>query len=320
MGVNERILTAGILHFQHDSSERENSKQQRMAPSALTVIRTAFLELDEVNLGSLVPDATEPGTDFWPLKPPAFSKDQISKRTIQNIRETLDKKKYASLRAKLTRFFSSKLASEATSFAELIAPTSSLYYIKHPKVHFKALCEDDDTRSWIEDTMKHFPIFLIIGLLTVTHVEVEHRQQGRREFEAAAELSVTDMVSPGASAVTDALNVGVNITASNQTHASTTFFAPGERIIGVQYKKVHFKMFSGDQVEKANLENNRWVMFLGNRGTNQERVDEPALSGDMINASLEESMEVSDLELDDGAYRTTVEDDEFVYLDEDKEE
>jgi hypothetical protein len=278
---------------------------------ALTVIRTAFLELDEVNLGCLVPSAEEPGSEFWPLKPPAFDEDQISKRTIYNIRETLNKEKYTSFRARLTSYFTSKFTKQAASLVELIAPTSSLYYIKHPKKHFEELCKDDETKLWIEDTLKHFPIFLIVGFLTVTHVEVERGQQKKTEFEAAAEVSAADIVAPGAGAFTDTLNAGVNITAGHRTQTSTTFFAPGERIVGVQYRKVHFKLFSSDPLENAKLESNRWVMFMGDT----TRGSEGRTSDSVIEASLEDSIGADDLEIDGKVHSEMIDDEELVFLD-----
>jgi hypothetical protein len=287
-----------------------------MAPSALTVIRSAFLDMSEVTLGCLVPNPVEPGQDSWPLKPPIFAAEQVNKRSIKGIYESLGAGRHVGLRAKLTRVFSARARMEAKSVVELIAPTSTLYYLKHPKMHFKSLCEDDDTKEWIEDTLKHFPIFLVVGLLTVTEAEIERAQQKSAELRAGVEVPVTEIVASGATTPipdADVANVGIEIEAGVQAHSLYSFIAPGERIIGVQYRKLHFSLFSAVNVEKSNLEENRWVMFLGDRdhrGVLGEK-------GDVLEADLEESLTMDDLELDDrdeDAYNANVEDEEFVFL------
>src|SRR5271170_7036915 len=132
-----------------------------MLPSALTVIRGAFLDMNEVTLGCLVPNPLEPGQDFWPVKPPVITEEQINTRSIRTVHEFLGSGKHLGLRAKLTHVFSAKARTKSNSIVELITPTSTLYYLKQPNLHFKDLCESDDTKKWITNTLKHFPIFLV---------------------------------------------------------------------------------------------------------------------------------------------------------------
>jgi hypothetical protein len=51
----------------------------------LTLVQSAFLNLPDVALGSLVPDVAEPGEHFLPEKPHAFHKDQILTHYVEDI-------------------------------------------------------------------------------------------------------------------------------------------------------------------------------------------------------------------------------------------
>jgi len=72
---------------------------------------------------------------------------------------------------------------------------------------------------------------------------------------------------------------------------SLHFIATGERIIGIQYRNVHFSLFSlMNKVEEATLERNQWRMLLGGDRSEVE---------DSLEAVLHDSMVPDDLELDD---------------------
>ena len=289
--------------------------------SALTVIQSGFLEVNEVPLGCLVPNPANPGMDFYPVKPPALTLEQISKRSIVGVREWLDKAKHSGFRAKLTRFFSAERTSEATSTAELIAPVATLYYIKHPKIHLKDLCKDDDAKDWIQDTLKYEPIFLVVGFLTVTSAEVEHERKQASAFKAEVKVPTIDILTHGIASLTTsdtatgALDIGVGLETGGHAHAVYSFVAPGERIIGVQYRKLHFKLLSS-KVEA--LDRIQWEMFLGDK-KHRGGESRGTPSGDILETDLEEEMTLTDLELDTEVYDATVEDTEFVFINEEGE-
>jgi hypothetical protein len=80
---------------------RTFSSDCTMGPSALTLIRAAFLDRSEVSLGCLVPNLLEPGQDFHPVKPPVITPEQINTRYIENIHDFLGAGKHIGLRTKL---------------------------------------------------------------------------------------------------------------------------------------------------------------------------------------------------------------------------
>jgi hypothetical protein len=281
-----------------------------MAQSAFTIIRSAFLDFDEVNLGCLVPDTTNPVQDFWPEKPETLLADQVGKRTITNLRELLGENKYAGVRTRLSHLFSTGVRGERGQSFELIAPTSTLYSLKHPRSYFTRLCGDDNTKKWMEETLRVSPIFLVVGLVTVTHAHVRDGHHKSKEASVGVEVPITEALTSGASAIVpfaNVLDVGLEVSGGTISTKSTSFFAAGERIIGVQYRKVHFRLFSRSNVEEAKLKSNQWTMFLGG---------DRAGSDEIIEADLQDSTDLDDLELeDDDSYDAAIADDAFVFLD-----
>jgi hypothetical protein len=289
-----------------------------MSPSALTLLRAAFLDLNEVSLGCLVPNPLEPGQDFCPVKPPVITAEDISPpRYIENIHEFLGAGKHLGLHTKLARIFSATARKENKSVDQLVASRATLYYLRQPSLHFKDLCKDDNTKEWIETVLKRFPIFLVTGFLTVTQAEVGRTRQRSSEVQLTTEVSASDVTSFGATTIVTDMpdSVGVQLKAGTEVHSLYSFVAPGERIIGVQYRKLKFKRFSAVDVEKGELKSNSWVMFLGEKS----RKGLSAGTGHVLEANLEESLTVDDLELEDqeGEKLTSVvEEEEFVFLDE----
>jgi hypothetical protein len=288
-----------------------------MAPSsALILIRGAFLDRNEVSLGCLVPNPLEPGQDCWPTKPPLIIAEEINKRSIKGLREYLGAGRHAGLRAKVTRIFSAKARMESHTIEELVAESATLYYLRQPSLYFDQLRDDDDTKEWIEKWWKLYPLFLVTGFLTITEAEVVRMRDRVADVLAGAEVAANDVASFGATTVlpNSADSAGVEFDVGSEGHSRYSFIAPGEHIIGVQYRKLKFKRFRCADLKNAKLEGNSWVMFRGQRG-----LKEPVGNiGDILVADLEESLTLDDLELEEEELlnHASVEDEEFVFLDE----
>jgi hypothetical protein len=277
----------------------------------LSVISGAFLTLESAFLGRLVVDAAHPGQDFWPESPVTFNDDEVEERLFDNLQDALNTTKHAAL-DKLSRLVHSDVRSQRSSYDGLVTSQSKVYSLLQPISHFRRLCQDTATRNWIETTLKHYPIFLVVGLVTVTQEKI-----GLTQHVGSADISA--LLTPGVAGhgvgalrhpgVGDAWNVSDDNTAGRKKAVATSFIAPGERVIGVQYRKVKFQLFSY-KAEASFLENNphRWVILGRDRGGDR----------DILEADLEDTMTPDDLELDieleviegDG------EDEEIVFIDE----
>jgi len=281
-----------------------------MAPSALTVIRDAFLDLEEVAIGSLVPDVLNPGQDYWPEKPSPPPPDQVTKRSVENLRELLSNEEHLGVRTRLSHLFTGDAIKSRGSKLEIKTPKSTGYFLKQPKSVFSGLCKDNDTKLWIEETLRDSPIFFVVGLITVTHAEIDHGRSHSKEYKSSAEIPMTSIVSSG---VTDifpggnVLDVGGAFSVGDKSKTASSFIAPGERIVGVQYRKLHFHLFSKDKVKEATLKPNQWAMFLGGDRAGNDNV---------LEADLQESTELEDLELKTEAFVVVLGEDQFSFRDE----
>jgi hypothetical protein len=131
-------------------------------------------------------------------------------------------------------------------------------------------------------------------------------------------VPTTAILTSGASTVvpsgaTDVLDVGIDVSMYGQRSAETSFIAPGERVIGVQYRKVVFRTF-WKRKDDPTLKANQWILFADqkSRHIKQEAVDDEMLMA----ASLENLTEVEGLEVEADDYDLTLEDGEYVFLDE----
>jgi hypothetical protein len=280
-----------------------------MPLSALTVIRGAFLDLEEVAIGCLVPDVLNPGQDYWPEKPVPPTPDQVTKRTIENLRELISDEKHAGLRTKLTHFFSSDIVHKTESKFEINTPKSTGYFLKQPRSLFLHLCQEEETKKWIEETLRDNPIFFVVGLVTVTQAKVDSGQSHSKDYKTLAELPVSSIVSSGIADIfpnANVLDVGGAVSFGDMSRRSSSFLAPGERVIGVQYRKVHFHLFSENKVQDATLKPNQWAMFLGG---------DRAGSDNILEADLQDSMDLEDLEVEENAYDMILDEEELAFND-----
>jgi hypothetical protein len=284
-----------------------------MAQTCLTVLHSGFLNLTSVALGRLITDTSNPSQDFWPESVvPSLVANEIEERSFQDFRDVLEKSSNVDLRGKLTRLLSGDVGGQSTYSDQLSTSMSKIYSLQQPRSYFQRLCGDNETRAWMEGTLRDCPIFLVVGLVTVTAASVTRDIQKSKNVNGDASVPVLDIVTHGATTLVPgigvALDVGAGVTVSHKTDSKTSFIAPGERVIGVQYRKVKFGLFSSHTVEKAFLENNsnRWQMFMGSDRSG---------SDDLLEADLEDSMEVDDLELEGEADVVAAENERLVFLD-----
>ena len=99
------------------------------------------------------------------------------------------------------------------SYDSFVAPQSKVYSLLQPTSHLRRLCRDTATRDWIERTLKHSPIFLVVGLVTVTQAKVGQTQHESTWVSTDVTVPVTEIVTHGVGAVLppgigDALNFG----------------------------------------------------------------------------------------------------------------
>ena len=259
-----------------------------MSFPAFTVLRGSFLKCDDVKLGCLVPDPLHPHVDRHPLQPYSFSSEEVSTSYVENVHQLLSKEKHVGLRSQVSRILSGELAGDHNSSIDVVAPISTVYSLKQPISHFLQICKDESTRAWMEDTRRLCGgVYLIVGVVTVTTAKVEVAEHRSKQYGGGVEVPVAEMVSFGIATIVpvvdDVVNPGANISAHHKTNAAFSFTAPGERILGIQYRKVQFRWFSSDDVPK--LGSNQWESCLTLRGSGIE---------DIVSVDVEQALLMSD--------------------------
>lgn len=83
----------------------------------------------------------------------------------------------------------------------------------------------------------------------------------------------------------------MNLHGGGSSGQSISFIAPGERVIGVRYRKLKFRVLKKKSVDTASLESNsnRWEMFTGGDRASED---------DIIEADFEDELAEEDLECD----------------------
>jgi hypothetical protein len=254
-----------------------------------------------IALGRLVVDAKHPSQDFWPQTATTLRSSDINVSPFDHFQEFLEKSEHLGIRAKVTQLFHGNAASQTSSKEVLVAPQAKRYSLSQPTSHFHRMCEDKATREWIEKTLKHRPIFLVVGLITVTQAAVRKINHGDMQFSSSVSIPVTEAITNGIPTMVGGpgnggpLDLGADVSGGHLVAASSSFVATGERAIGVQYMKVKFRLFSSNKVETSFLERNpnRWIMLFGG-----DRVG----SGDILEAGLEDIVAPDDLELEEDVF------------------
>jgi hypothetical protein len=286
-----------------------------MAAPLLTVLSKAFPTLTAATLGRLITDAKNPSQDFWPEDTWSSLQSQIEERAFNDLYSALSENNRTAFRSKLTQFLFGHVAHDKIALDELVSSESKYYFLTQPRAHFQRMCRDIETRRWIENTLRDLPIFLVVGLITVKEAVVMKKLMQSRQVGGGAEVPVLDIVTNGATTVLpfggDILNVGGEVDVKRQKDIKLSFVAPGERVVGVEYRKLKFNLFSsvvsGKSADSATLDkDNRWKMLGISRDT---------MSNDLLEAELEDTITMGDLELEGENEVMSVDDAEFVFVD-----
>ncbi|EWC48081.1 hypothetical protein DRE_02660 [Drechslerella stenobrocha 248] len=274
-----------------------------MAPDALDVYRSGFLTLQSATLGRLVTDVQNPGDDFWPNTADTDRPvHDVELRPFASLREAKSASVTGGFGAKLSRLLKGEVAHGSSDSDVLKTDQLVRYHLLQHRDYFTKLCKSEDARQWMEKAMVDYPLFLVVGLITVddarSHTERQKHWQGLCEGEAPVGelLGIPDP--------TGTLSFGLKMHFDGSSGRTVSFTASGERVIGVRYRKLKFKPFKKKSIDAAWLEDhpNRWETFTGGDRAGEENV---------IEADLEDELEEGDLECD------VDEDDDMIVFDAD---
>ncbi|KAI1110052.1 hypothetical protein F5Y14DRAFT_430443 [Nemania sp. NC0429] len=140
----------------------------------------------------------------------------------------------AGLGAKLTSLFAADLSLEGSNLNELETSQLIRYHLLQQRSCFANLCAEEGARKWIEKAMLDYPLFLIVGLITVQDANTQAERQRDGQGSIFVEAPVGEAIGvPGPEGVA---NARISLHGGGSSGRSISFIAPGERVFGVWYR------------------------------------------------------------------------------------
>jgi len=264
-----------------------------MPPSSFSVFVNPLLVQDSIELGRLVLDVHHPWQDFCPSTSGRLTRADITVNSSFRIRDILDKSKGTRFHLRLTKFLTSFYKTENATLSTVVAPEATSYMLLNSRLHLGRTCKDQVTRDWLETVIQErWNAYMIVGIHTVKDAEVTHDHRNVVETKASIQLPVDTLAAPGAGALTpgDIPDLDAGAEKWRERGESSSFVAPGEQVIAIQYRKLKFKWFSSRTLESAYLEKgNRWkVYLLGDKAEPGEDAKDVEDVEDVVEAEFEE--------------------------------
>jgi hypothetical protein len=204
---------------------------------------------------------------------------------LEEFSEVLRHVEGSRLHSFLTAAFNATFETQKESAVRTESSTCITRQVQNSDDYFHKLCQLAPARHWLERSLhQNKTVFLVVGIKTLTDATV-------RQIESRLRKTSVDFKVPVAAAVAaagiplpglgDLADPGGGRSKTQNVDAEGGFFAPGEQVYAVQYRKVEFGIFSRRHVDNSWLESgNRWKVYVGSRGSETEG------ENDCIEASL----------------------------------
>lgn len=241
--------------------------------SAFTVVTNSFLPWNRAALGRLVLNIDDPGQDYCPHMPFGIRPSEISVVRFQGISEAFDiggdSRLVQRFKALLARILGNK--QEERSVYNSMAHDAITYQLLNSGDFFERLLQDESTRRWIE---KHKDerardVYLIVGIHALLNFEINIRAGSEQSTQSVDSTSSAD---------------------SNRSSDKT--LKVGDRIIGVQYRRVRVQGWSSKDMPAVVVDKKSW--WKKYYRLDQIRAAEN-LEVDVLTAELDETPTASDI-------------------------
>jgi len=192
--------------------------------------------------------------DFCPSAHVSLTKADITVNSSFRIHDILDKSKGTRFYLRLTKFLTSLYKTKNATLFAVVATEGRSYMLLNSHLHLGRICKDQVTRDWLETVIKEgWEAYMIVGIHTVKDAEVAHNHRNAFETKVSTQLPVDTLAAPGASTIAPGNIIDVDAAAKKWRAIGETssFVAPGEQGIAIQYCKLKFKWFSSRTFESA---------------------------------------------------------------------
>ncbi len=228
--------------------------QQPLAPNA-------------VPLGRLVLDISAPWQDFCPVLPELSPEVDVMSTPFLQFHELFERTRKTKFHANFSKAMNSLVSKGDRLTASVQSPQGSRFCLLNSGHHFERMCEDANVRRWFEDIITGgFDVYMVVGLIALKDTTVVRTFETNSVIQGEAQAPITEIVSSGLAllmpgAIGSILDSGMGGGRAAGRAIGARYFAPGDRIMAVQYRKVRFSWFSSRSMDKAYLEKgNRWII------------------------------------------------------------
>ena len=183
-----------------------------MSPSSLSVFVNPLLPMDSIALGRLVIDVHTPWQDFCPSSTLAITKDDVSIMPSFRIHEILDHSTGTAFHGHFTKFLTSAFKRDQNALSTITATEATSYRLLNSGFHFRRMCKDKETRSWLETVINEgWDAYMVVGIHTIKDAEVVHRRQNLSQSKGSVRLPLTDVANHaiGAPSIGNAVDIDV---------------------------------------------------------------------------------------------------------------
>lgn len=277
------------------------------------ILTSVPYNLDDIRLGSLIPDIRQPHSDafFVDTTSPSSGPLDVSTRTDHNPKVGLKTSERSWFDAHLSQLINASYDRGSEHEVQIAASEGHIYELRSPRTLFKTLIARIDVREWLqENILAGDKSYMVVGYRTFSDASATHQAQTSREAAAHVTLPVTDAVT-GIPGVGQALGGGLDVGAgAGQTATSTgnqeaTF--PGERIYAICYRRV--KLGFTRNVGNARLESvNQWIMYPDTRASASTDAQ-----GEIVDANVDDEDDDESLEEELALTASGVAGDEVVF-------
>jgi hypothetical protein len=245
------------------------------------VITSTPIPIENVPLGSLIPDFLHPVLDAVPVPPvkPTSADLHTSVQTtykslVKNYRKTALKPHLAVLGFDISRDQDVDVIINSTK--------GMLYELKAPTTWFRQLCANTEIQEWIQKRAKaRKAMYFITGYRTFHDARVTNKEKHGQELGGNIDIPLDAIASAAAAGIP--LSVGMDASLEGKFERSRQveegYTAPGEQIYAIQYRRVAVGWFKSRSADQASLNDKIcWKDVITNRGKESEE--------DMVEADL----------------------------------
>jgi hypothetical protein len=252
-----------------------------MSPATLDVFTETYFSPQSVSLGRLVLNKKAPNEDFLVLPATANLKpSDIEACSFDDVQITSRNDSGCKIDFALTKLVtfnhenSSAPPPGEKPTDDLTTSKIVVYKILNSGNIFDAITRDDPSKIWIEKHMKRSTIYMISGIQTVFDAKVEKSGDGKSQTGGGIQILLSQFIPGGTFPGQELLDLKFSGKVWDNQHTLVTFMSPGERIVGIQYRRLGFRLFYSKNLREAALKEGKWWMRLTSDGKSRgEEVD-----------------------------------------------